>query len=186
MKSLSKLLEQMSSESTRGRGNMSLWFERERLRAFGRAMLHDEPDSDGQVSSITEGLHGHCSGKIRTILQTLSELETGPECSKTEGRSRLSADDVSGSLRGLVQSLWDILPEHQIRMVELQWIQQVLDSQEEVRELEDIGLELSSRTSGATTSGSIYQLGAALATMKKIRMEILSNPSAGGFDGDLS
>lgn len=173
------------------RADMELWFERERLRVFGRALHLDGPADDNPV--VAEALYSHCAAKFSAMLETIDKLlvlnpsRTDDEkSSSTSGKEPDSAQDlddilgtvsVAGALREHVQGLWDVLSEQQIRMVEAQWIGQILQSRDALEDLDNIQSALST---AAATSESVYHKGAALAAMKKVRMEILADPSTSG------
>ncbi|GAB1317158.1 Protein kinase domain-containing protein [Madurella fahalii] len=190
---LSEFLRPAGSEGTIYHADMELWFERERLRVFGRALGLDGSIKSDQIPNVTEALHSHCSAKFSEMLERIDELrvlnpsrvDAEPSASRTELESSQGFDDtlcaasVTGSFRELVQGLWDVLSAQQIRMVEAQWIHQILQPRD-TQDLENIRSALST-----ATTRSVYQKGAALAAMKKIRMEILSNPSSGGCDNEV-
>lgn len=71
-------------------------------------------------------------------------------------------------MQSLVQELWDILPDAELRKAESIWVQSMLDTDDSER-LDRIERALSSE------SQRVYQEGAAMVLMKKIRLEMVHN-----------
>lgn len=149
--------------------SMKLWFERERFVAFGRIW---GLDSDRVASTHSEDLNTDYDGAQMTMVTLHRRLED------ELGRRNSIEDDGVHLIRifetdvcKLVDSLWNLLSPAEERKAEHAWLQTVTDT-ENIDHLYDLG-----RTFGSI-DGPMYEKGVAIAMMKKIRLQILSNPTS--------
>jgi serine/threonine protein kinase len=188
---LTNVLSSMGPRTEYPPSAMKIWFERERLQAIGHALWLDNAGDIDSIPIIEETLHNHCLTKLtdihERILRFNHECRTGTPSTRdprmknevdTENSiiSDLSASDMSsahglaGDLTELVQSIWCVLPSARLQMVEMQWVRRILES-DDTQELGKVQRGLS-----FINPPRIYETSAALAMMKTVRLEILSNP----------
>lgn len=199
--SMTHLLELTNSENEQPQSMMNIWFERERLHAFGQAFGLDDTIDDETTPAIEEHTYDRCFKKLSGLFKIIhsfrearhAEVERR-DASENETEMRLEREiesdttlsctlpsyNLSRSMSEIIQGLWDILTEPQRRFVEAAWVRRILESQD-VQGLRRVHSSLS--FSGPKR---IYKRGAALAMMKKIRLEMLSNPSTGDCDNKIS
>ncbi|KAF7552678.1 hypothetical protein G7Z17_g4178 [Cylindrodendrum hubeiense] len=190
---------------------MNLWFERERLRAFGSVLgifsttidrsMAELADQHGKeylytVSDILQTLQmystplAHCGNEIPLAFDAFepnSQKSTAamhessasptfqhgtlatPEETQTsvESAQNLLCSDI----QKLVQRLWCLLPEHEVRKAERIWVRSMLGKTNDIDQLTNMEHQLASQES------LTYQHGAALLMIKKIRLEMTDNPT---------
>jgi serine/threonine protein kinase len=189
-----KIVETDGSSLEVSPSKMKLWFERERLRAFGNVLGLASIDLEHLSLENIEKIHDNC---IRVMLDLFHKLYSYNSTIKTsrgvEDVSRpitvqtrsssiqaAEADDditttqgiLEADVQRLVQELWNMLSGAQLKKAESMWVQAMLDTNE-VDRLDKIEQALSSETQPA------YQEGAALAMMRKIRFELDKKPLSG-------
>ncbi|KUL90013.1 hypothetical protein ZTR_02800 [Talaromyces verruculosus] len=193
---LTKILEFNGLKEERSPSVMSIWFERERLLAFSKAFGLDSSVYDNTAPTIEETVYDYCFNKLTDTFHITREFcETHdadtestenlmrPEvtsASQSTSTETLSTYTLSRDISKRVQELWDILPDSRRQLVEAEWLHQILES-DNIQELTTVQSSLSN--SGHTP---VYERGSALAMMKKIRLEMLSNPSTRQYDNQLS
>ena len=171
-------LEQ-SSDPKRGRkaAGMKLWYERERFLAFGRILgLNGDqmaPLPFNKLSTMYDKAHGTMVSLYRKLEYELDRLDSGEyknscdigEESVQEGRI------LENGVYELVGSLWDLLSPAEKRKAENEWLRAMLNT-EDVEHLNNIGRTFESE------DDSMYEKGAAIAMMKKVRLAMLSDPKS--------
>jgi serine/threonine protein kinase len=194
---MTELLKPTSLGNGIPRSLMNLWFERERLYAFGQAFEFDSKMNGDVVPAIKESVHAHCFKRLSDLFKVVNRLrethDTGTEPTEDAANEiemqlehEIESDSASSNtvptydllrdVTDLVQGLWDILPGPQQRLAEAEWVHRILESQD----VQGLSRVHSSLSIGNPTP--IYERGAALALMKMIRLEMLSNPSTGDHD----
>lgn len=174
---------------------MKLWFERERMKAFGRVSCLNGTTIDDPV---LETVCNHGETCIKTLLKLchqLREVGAGPSSpGQTVNNSHYQAQvlqvtqpqnahpTVHGSkmlweafrvrVQSLVDDLWATLPETELRTAEMLWVRSMLMDQDSTQWLNDLGNALN------TENRPIYQRGAAMAIMRKIRLEFTKNEAS--------
>lgn len=176
--------------------------ERERLRAFSKAFGLHSVVYDNNAPTIEEIVYNYCFNKLADMFHITrefceahdadtestedsdNETQMQPDvrtASQSTSTETLSTYTLSRDISERVQGLWDILPDSRRRLVEAEWLHRILES-DDIQKLNTVQSSLSN-------SGHIppvYERGSALAMMKKIRLEMLSNPSTGHYDNQLS
>lgn len=175
------------------RTSMKLWLERERLQAFGSIahlsgtlLEHLMPDfvlqntakaieimvtlfhrlsSLSSLSGSAEGVANELSSSSQVLAQPKQINEQVPD-EISEFHQNLETD-----VQRLIQELWDLLPDAELRNAETQWVRSMLKTNS-IQQLDDLG-----KTLGAEQS-IMYQQGAAMTMMRKIRLEMLDNPKS--------
>ncbi|PCH07914.1 Hypothetical protein PENO1_009170 [Penicillium occitanis (nom. inval.)] len=192
---LTKIFEFNDLKEERSPSIMSIWFERERVRAFSKAFGLNSV-YDNTAPTIEETVYDYCFNKLTDMFHITREFceahdadteSTGnlmrrevTSASQSTSTETLSTYTLSRDISERVQELWDILPDSRRRLVEAEWLHRILES-DNIQELTTVQSSLSN--SGHTP---VYERGSALAMMKKIRLEMLSNPSTGQYDNQLS
>lgn len=159
---------------------MKLWLESERLAAFGYVT---GLDSDEMISLSFSNLHS-CYDEYLKALKTMAvlfqEVESKSLSAKSDsvrgpGNSIEDYDHFSeraeNDICELTESLWSLLPNNEQRKAEDTWFRIMLNT-EDVRHLDVV--ERAFRSEDNPT----YEKGAAMAMMKKIRLEMKSNPTS--------
>jgi len=173
-----------------GGPSMKLWFERERLRAFGNVLGFLSTNADDDATEFT-GLHGDkCTKTLLDLFHRFAQVVRSqpPDSDETRGSGIIThqpvadeAGDEQNLLEAdatrLVQSLWDLLPEAGSRKAERIWMYSMLSTTEDVEQLGAMEKVLGSQWPIAA------QQGAALAMMKMIRLEMLRDSRAKDIGG---
>jgi serine/threonine protein kinase len=182
-----KIVEDMPSHLKMFGSAMSIWFERERLKAFGSLL---GPDGDKWNSQSLEVVH-HEGDQYAIILKQLFEIlrslsytitlasehaesQTGnkaladPRTEKLVAAGQTHDNEITtfaADVQGCVQGLWDLLPRNQLRKIESRWIHAMRDL-DKVDQLGGLEQALSAGEPAA------YQEGAALVMMRQLRLEL--------------
>lgn len=190
MERFNKIVEADPSQSGIFESSMKIWFERERLRAFGKVMRLDSLDRDTQHSEII--ILDKCAMILKQLferLQTFTDTDHLLSASKTDDALAESeapsletielsvakiAAAFAADIQNRIQELWDVLPKAQLRKTERIWLKVML-------ELDKVGQLGNLEQALSAEEPSVYQEGAALAMMKQIRLE-LSTGVEHGFD----
>lgn len=179
---------------------MKLWFERERLRAFGSVLHLLSPTVDDTVTKFAVQHEEACIKALLDLFNRVHRAAPGitDEADTTTPWEQMimNVDDVrpkaiahplaagdavndritlEADAQRLVQQLWNLLSEADSRKAERIWVHSMLDATDSIEQLGKMERNLGSQRLVA------YQQGAALATMKRIRLEILR--SSGGEEG---
>ena len=166
-----------SSKPKRGRkaAGMKLWFERERFLAFGRilGLNRDQivPVPFDELSTLFDKAQGTMVSLYRKLERELHRIDSGEhKDSGNIGEESVQDERIlENDVYELVGSLWDLLSPAEKRNAENEWLRAMLNT-EDVERLDDIG-----RTCGLEDD-SMYEKGAAIAMMKKVRLAILTDP----------
>ncbi|KAK3374186.1 hypothetical protein B0T24DRAFT_720737 [Lasiosphaeria ovina] len=176
--------------------SMKLWFERERLHAFGSVLCLLSSAADEASTNFAGCFGSECVNTLLELFRMFPqepksrvESET-PQSQPPDGLQQLQRSQSCETLtvaatdapneriqldadaRLLTQKLWDLLPEVASRRAERAWIKLMLDKTDSVGDLDRIESTLASQRPIS------YQQGAALAMMKKIRLEIQNTTSS--------
>lgn len=181
---------------------MKLWFERERLQAFGSVLSLSTPTIEDAAYNFAGRNLDACVHSLRQLIDTISrkedkstdEDETGLSDHPDEHRHPHTAhpfpadesidrhSSLVSEVERLTQDLWDLLallPDATVRKAERIWVHSMLKSTNSCDELGNMEASLNARKLVS------YQCGAALAMMKKIRLEMLQSPSIREQIGDI-
>ncbi|KIW71202.1 hypothetical protein, variant 2 [Phialophora macrospora] len=187
---LTSMLEAPEPAALAGRHSMKIWFERERFRAFGNVLYLYGSDPDAPNPDISEKTQEMC---VKAMVQLFRRLPRAEDAAEIPQNAAAPSDNHAGyankmahlpsseivkseattvleaDVQNLTQQLWDLLPEAQLKRVETIWVNSML-------EVEDIDvLDRLERALGSERS-RIYQEGAAMAMMKRIRLEMAHDP----------
>jgi len=174
--------------------SMKLWFEWERLKAFGNVLRlsgivleHSMPEIIGQHSARCVGIMlelFHQLSPVRGLPEVAEGVVNAPEPSKEASSPSTQPDEIlrdntdepqkmlETDVQRLVEELWGLLPQAELRKAERIWVHSMLTNTESIEQLDDLERTLSSERS------TMYQQGAAMAMMKKIRLELIHSPSS--------
>ncbi|KAI4169214.1 MAG: hypothetical protein LQ343_005876 [Gyalolechia ehrenbergii] len=173
-----------AKHTARGMGQppnkMRLWFESERLAAFGYVTGLDSDEMISRSFSNLSGRYHEYLKALKTMAVLFEELETKkptltPDAIQgTDGSTATSYDPFGEPLEndicGQVESLWNLLPTSEQRKAEAAWLRTMLDT-EDVRHLDDVERAFRSE------DDPVFEKGAAMAMMKKIGLNMRSNPT---------
>lgn len=155
-------------------GTMKLWFEKERLTAFGHISGFD---SKKLAHIPSDDLNKRYDEYRRPLVEIFCKLERFSPNSRAAQESYNSIESIAhlnrcleDDIYNLVESLWSLLPPNQKKMAERAWLQVMLNT-ENVDRLDDIELTFK------IEDDPVYEKGAAMANMKKIRLELQSDPN---------
>ena len=179
---------------------MKLWFERERLRAFGSVLHLQSPTTNDAMTKFAAQHEEACTKTFLDLFNRVhQEAQGNADKSDTTTpweQTTMNIVDLSpkailyppaaydavydritleADVQRLVQKLWNLLSEANSRKAERIWVHSMLDATDSIEELGKMESNLGSQRLIA------YQQGAALAMMKRIRLEILRN--SGGEEG---
>ncbi|KAI6780598.1 kinase-like protein [Emericellopsis cladophorae] len=175
---------------------MKMWFERERLHAFGVVLGLLTEATELAIPKFAE-LHGEkCVQILLEIFQKLSRPPGSGEHVETSSRLELGVAEetmdqltvepgdngetlLEDEIQRLVQDLWFLLSSMESRKAERLWIHSMLDATSCVEKLDRMGQVLRSRRPAA------YQQSAAMVTMKKIRLQMVNELTQEGDLGRL-
>jgi serine/threonine protein kinase len=170
---------------------MRLWFERERLQAFGTVLRLPSPTLDDTVAKFAVQYEEICIPVLFHLFNKVNRAAQGAtgETDAAAPGQQIAMDADSGGhnaiahplvgdvaddrttleadAQRLVQQLWNLLSEADSRKAERIWVHSMLDATDSIEKLGKIERNLGAQRSVA------YQQGAAMAAMKKIRLEIL-------------
>ena len=158
---------------------MKLWFESERLAAFGYVT---GLDNDKLLSMTFSDLNCNYDAyleALKTLLIAFQEAESEGLMLKPDATSwrenRMEREDcarrhLEKAICEQVESLWSLLPLKEKRKAETAWLQAMLNTKD-VRRLENV------ERAFRDEDDSVYEKGAAMAMMKKIGLEMKSNPT---------
>lgn len=159
---------------------MKLWFESERLAAFGYVT---GLDSDEMIFKSFCNLNNRYDEYLK-ILKTMAVLFQEIEAKS----STLTPDAIHGTedstatyepfcerlendICGQVESLWSLMPTSEQRKAEAAWLRIMLDT-EDVHRLDDVERAFKSEDDPA------FEKGAAMAMMKKIGLNMKNDPTS--------
>ncbi|OCK76317.1 kinase-like protein [Lepidopterella palustris CBS 459.81] len=155
---------------------MQLWFEGERLRAFGEALSLDF-GNELQIFGDFEKYKECCGIMISLFHLIQSELDSraseSPLSLQVEKRINLRGS-VDERIQQLVQNLWDLIPLVYSRKVQATWLQSM--QRDEVDRLNNIDTFLQSHR-----RKELADVGA-MAHMRAIQLQILHNPTVGAAE----
>ena len=178
-------LEQSSNPNRGQRAvGMKLWFERERFLAFGRSPGLNSDQLQPMPFDELSTLYDKAQETMVSLYQKLEcELhQTGCGEHKDSGNigeeSVLDGRILENDVYELVGSLWDLLSLIEKRKAEDEWVRAMLNT-EDIENLDNIG-----RTFGLEDD-SVYEKGAAMAMMEKLRLAISSEPWFNSYNLDL-
>ena len=165
--------EELSAKKRHIPAGMKLRFTIERLTAFGHALGLDGVRMDSIHSEDLEPRYEEYLKPLTTILLKLgpeslmidSSIEVEVITNSTHVQIRLQ-DDLSE----YVESLWNLLPAKEKMMAEATWLRAMLET-DDVGRLDDVEQSFKFQDS------PVYEQGAAMAMIKKIRIEMESNPT---------
>lgn len=197
---LTEALEAKSFEIPATTGSMRIWFEKERLRAFGHVLCLYDIDWNASILKFIDQENAICVGimvqlfKIFRPSQVDIEVQTGvtselnvstvqASFSKTmlappESRTTEFLVNQELEVQRLIQELWDMLPKAQLKKVENIWVNSMLET-DDIDQLSHLEKALSLDRSNA------YQKGAAMAMMRKLRLEMIRQPTSSSELRDL-
>ena len=159
---------------------MKLWFESERLAAFGYVT---GLDSDSMISLTSDDLNGRYdeyAKALKNMIVVFQEYQFErfmPETGAISGSKNDSEKDhfCDGRLENdvceLVEFLWSILPLKERRKAETVWLRAMLDTQD-IRRLDSIQWALKAE------HNPTCEKGAAMTMMKKIGVYLKSNSTS--------
>src|SRR3569833_1804053 len=168
---------------------MKAWFEEERLKAFGNVMCLFGANAEQEVP---ETVRRHGEACVQILLRIFHQLRqsygatSARETTKIQqqnlpqhagGRAEpITLETLDGSVRSLVDELWAVLPEAGMQAAERLWVHSMLANQDSTQWLDELEKTLYSEMR------PMYQQGAAMAMMRKIRLGLADNMVN---DGDL-
>jgi serine/threonine protein kinase len=152
---------------------MQLWFEGERLRAFGQALSFDRT-KDLEIFGDFDK-YNECCGILLALFHLIrSELGSkGSESSldvQVEKRINLEGS-VDERIQQLVQNLWDLFPPVYSRKLQAIWLQ--LMQRDDIERLDNIDAFLQSHR-----REELVDMGA-MAHMRAIHLRMLHSPTTG-------
>ena len=159
---------------------MRLWFESERLAAFGYVTGLDSDKIIFLPSSDLNSRYDEYLKALKTMAGRFHEVESQSLAmmSITTVGQENGADECASfverfqdDINGLVETLWDLLPMNERRKAEAAWLRSMLDT-EDVGRLDDVERIFKS------DKDSTYEKCAALAMMKRIGLNMKSNPTS--------
>jgi serine/threonine protein kinase len=169
MDSLS-VTEEEQSES------MRLWFERERLRAFGKALILDFENDQGIFHNV-RNFRICCDTMIEISRKIQFELDPKQD-QPAESRQFEKPLDLRGSfgdqIQKLVQNLWDLLPHSYSRKVQATWLQSM--QKDDLEKLNDIDKFLQNHR-----REDLNDMGP-LAHMRAIQLQMINDPTVGAAE----
>ena len=166
-------------------GRMTLWFDRERLIAFGRALGTQRRQAlSGHIYGSSK-LYDDACEIIANLHHTLSSEDdrdkarrlTGP--ADTPKNSSGIPGEVASQFTHLVGALWGLLTLAATKEAEMAWLRSTLKT-------EDFGYLNNFGDCLNVSDDPLYEIGAATAAMKRLRPEMLSNPDSIPEDSILS
>lgn len=173
-------IENYTAERTEQNSNrMKLWFENERFAAFAyvTGLGSDEMTSlsSGNLNSRYDDYLKILKPMAALLQEVKSEnLTVETDVIRRPENSAENSDRVSkrfeNDIYERVESLWNLLPTNEKRKAEAAWLRAMLDT-EDVRRLDDVERAFKSEDDPA------YEKGAAMAMMKKIGLNMKSNPT---------
>lgn len=154
-----------------------LWFLQERFRAWGRTLSLEKNDLVANLLTTLDELHDKSISTMATLFHELENWAWRLESSKAkDGSPMVSSSDAryifESQVDQLVESLWDLLPANLQRRAEDYWHQAIL-STDSKGVLDDVRGALRSRI-------TVHDIADAMATMRKIRLEMLQPDSLEG------
>ena len=155
---------------------MKLWFEMQRFIACGYILglgsnnieyvpFNDLDSRYDEILLILKALH-HGLGSENTLPEFDEMRENNPAIGKSADIVRYRGDDVVG----LVQSLWGLLSSKERRRAETAWLRATMDT-EDINRLDDVEQVFKFK------DDPVYEKGAAMAMMRRIRLAMDSNPT---------
>ena len=159
---------------------MRLWFESERLAAFGYVTGLDSTEMISSSSSNLISLYDTYLKALKTMAVHFQEAESQSFTEK--GDTFLSEKNnahnnaylrerFENDIYELVEILWKLLPLNERRKAEVAWIRSMLDT-EDVRRLHNV--ERAFKSGDDPT----YEKGAAMAMMKRVSLNMKSSPTS--------
>lgn len=150
---------------------MQWWFERERLRSFGKALPSDASTNSDIFPDINS--FRKCSTLLLALFSLIQTQNFGSESSwAVEVETKI---DLRGSIaeqaQQLIQKLWDLFPPAYARRVQAAWLGSI--KHKDIDRLNNIDKLLASHW-----RRDLVDFGA-MAQMRAIQMEMLNNPGTG-------
>lgn len=159
---------------------MKLWFESERLAAFGYVTSLDSDEMIFQSFCNLNDRYDEYLKILKTMAILFQELEAKsptltPDAIQGTEDSTATYDRFCERLEtdicGQVESLWSLMPASEQRKAEAAWLRIMLDT-EDVHRLDDVERAFKSEDDPA------FEKGAAMAMMKKIGLNMKNNPTS--------
>ena len=154
---------------------MSKWFDRQKFFAFGLALgIQGHRDVMQHRNEISR-IHNEASSVMVNLYRSIAEesrQKSPKESIKSIGASEASYSrprDPETRVAVLINSLWSLLPPTAIKEAEMTWLNSILGT-EDINYLSDL------ETCLKIEDTPLYEKGAAVAAMKRVRLEMLSNP----------
>ena len=176
-----KYIRQKAAKGTEQTSNkMKLWFESERLAAFGYVTGLDSAEMMTPSSSNLTNHYDKYLKALKNMAVRLEEVESqsltwkgdaAPGSENSAHKYAHSSERFENDVCELVETLWNLLPMNERRKAEAAWIRSMLDT-EDVRRLNNV--ERAFKSGDDPT----YEKGAAMAMMKRIGLNIKSNPTS--------
>jgi len=162
---------QVSDHAPAQGSTMKMWFELERLRAFGSAIHLSSTSLDETSSTFSHQWGGKCT---EILLQMFDVLQSS-SCKEEKIAEASAAGNAESADRSkllelevqrLVQEIWDILPKAEASRAERAWVSSMLGATTNVNRLNDIEQALRLEVN------SMYQEEASRIMIKKIRLQL--------------
>lgn len=153
---------------------MKTWFGREKLSAFGYVFGLNDGNTTMEHAIDSRKLYDECRSTLVKLFHKLESqrhlLESDPpkEHSRIVENSVQNEELVTQDIYALVESLWSLLSPIEKKKAESVWLRTVLDT-------ENIDLLGQVEHTFIEANDSAYQKGAAMAMMKKLRIEMQTN-----------
>jgi serine/threonine protein kinase len=118
-------------ETSRYKFSMKMWFGRERFKSWGWVLNISLDEPDELFTHSIEKLGPDARERMSSILDILGREKAVPEQNMTEDGAML-VEDVEEAVGQLVQDLWELLPLHVQRRLEMIWRNMMLESTDQV------------------------------------------------------
>ncbi|KAL2038546.1 hypothetical protein N7G274_008593 [Stereocaulon virgatum] len=156
---------------------MKFWLEWERFLAFGRTLGLDSDQVALIPADEMSALYEKAQRTMVTLYKKLERELDQMDSDALEDPDSIGEESVQvvknfeNDVSELVGSLWNLLSRAEKRKAENAWLRAMLNT-EDIERLDVIGHTFGSE------DDPLYEKGAATAMMKKVRLEILSNPKS--------
>lgn len=155
-----------------GPSSMNIWFERERLNAWGAVLGVTNKHRRAAEFERVNDLGPRCRDILLRIFHQLdSHILPGP-VQESEAAVISLSKPLHEELQGLVQELWDLLPPGYQKRMELVWRETSLET-DDISSLRDI------ESSSLSVGKRLYSEVSAVAAMKALRLEISATARTG-------
>lgn len=170
----------MKGRSSETSNNIKLWFASERLTAFGYVTGFDSSDMSSSYESDLNSRYDEHLKILNTIIALFQDVEVASHAVKagvggeTKSSARIhdhSGERIEHDVCGQVENLWQLLPINGQRKAESAWLRTMLNT-------DDVGRLDHVEKSFKSEIGPVFEKGAAIAMMKKIALNIKSNPAS--------